>query len=113
VTAADTLALFREDPPADSSFALAGLEKDVAAFGLDLAIADRFHTDEGVVFLEPRPSADLERAHAPVHDRLGPDRGRVHAYYRPGAWRPPGSPGGVQGPGSNSHGAPFHAGCPA
>jgi hypothetical protein len=40
------------------------------------------------VFLEPRSSPELVRAHALVHERLGADRARVHDHYRPGSWRP-------------------------
>jgi hypothetical protein len=38
--------------------------------------------------LRPAPSAELSRAHALLHELLGPDRDLVHGYHRPGAWYP-------------------------
>ena len=83
-----TLALFTEDEPSDPVATVAALAAALGPFDLDLAIIDRFPTDEGVIFLRPDPSPALAHAHALAHDVLGDDRDRVHAYYRLGGWHP-------------------------
>jgi 2'-5' RNA ligase len=83
-----TLALFRSGEPRNVGDLIQSLAKVVAPFDLNLAVADRSPTSEGVVFLRPEPSRELTRAHAILHELLGPDRGLVHAYYRPPAWTP-------------------------
>jgi 2'-5' RNA ligase len=83
-----TLALFAEREPSQPTDLVASLAGEYGPFELDLATVDHFPTGEGVVFLQPAPSAALRRAHAVLHSRLGSDRDLVHEYYQLPVWHP-------------------------
>jgi hypothetical protein len=82
------LALFRSSEPRDLPGVVQLLARELKCFGLTLGAVDCFPGGEGVVFLQPEASAELTRAHATLHELLRGERDLVHAYYRPGAWRP-------------------------
>jgi 2'-5' RNA ligase len=83
-----TLVIFRNDDPGNALPVIEALAAKLSSFTLDLSTADFFETSEGVVFLQPEPSADLARAHAILYKLLDKDRHLIDPYYQPGAWHP-------------------------
>ena len=84
-----TLALFRSGDPKDAARVIDSLAAKLAPFALTLSTASCFPTDEGVVFLQPEPSAELARAHTILHELLlDQDRHLVDHYYQPDTWHP-------------------------
>ena len=83
-----TLALFRNDDPKNAVRVIESLAAKLTPFTLHLSTVDCFGTNEGVVFLQPEPSAELARAHKIVYELLDWDRDLVDAYYQADAWHP-------------------------
>lgn len=83
-----SLAVFREAEPPQLEQVVSTLAAKLPLLVLDFVRVSTFRSIEGVVFLAPAASAELEAAHAALMSLLGAAKSAVHPYYRENTWVP-------------------------
>lgn len=83
-----TLTVFDDADVAELEARVASFARTTPAFRMSFSSIGTFSTDEGVVFLAPKPSEILLRRHRDFQQTLGAFRPQQWPYYAPELWVP-------------------------